>query len=100
MPVYPGSRYEGIGRSALVESNGQVDAILHTRKRLTSTDLGEANFVQELEVGDELDLLASDFGGKSRLWWVIADLNEVVDPFSIPVGTKLVIPSEAEFAKR
>lgn len=100
MPVYPGSRYEGVARSALVRTNGQQDAILHSRERVKAEDLNEDSVVHEFEVTEELDLLAYDFGGKTRLFWLIADINEIVDPFNIPVGTKLVIPSEEDFSKR
>jgi hypothetical protein len=100
MPVYPGSRYEGVARSALVRTNGQVDAILHSRERVKAEELGEGDVIHEFEVTEELDLLAFDFGGKTRLFWLIADVNEIIDPFNIPVGTKLIIPPEEDFSKR
>ena len=39
--------------------------------------------------GDRIDLIAADYYGDSRLWWVVADLNadRFDDPLDIPVGT-------------
>lgn len=39
-----------------------------------------------------LDIIAYNFYGTPRFWWVIALANEIIDPFDIPVGTTLRIP--------
>tara|TARA_R100001509_G_scaffold165100_1_gene145137 strand:- start:2423 stop:2731 length:309 start_codon:yes stop_codon:yes gene_type:complete len=45
--------------------------------------------------GDRLDLLADQFYGDPRLWWVISTANKNLPQNSIhlPVGTQLRIPS-------
>lgn len=44
--------------------------------------------------GDRIDLIANQLLGSSSLWWKILDSNpEITDPFSIPVGTTIRIPS-------
>jgi len=40
-----------------------------------------------------IDLIAWRYYGDVRLWWVIAEVNEIGDPLEIPVGTRLRIPS-------
>jgi len=100
MPVYPGSRYQGVGRSAIERTAGVLDTILHTRERLKAEDLGEGYVVHTVETGDELDLLAWYYGGKARLGWLIADVNELVFPFDLEVGQELIIPPPEEFSKR
>lgn len=46
------------------------------------------------EESSTLDSLAFDYYGDSQLWWVIADTNiATVDPFNIPCGTEILIPS-------
>jgi hypothetical protein len=43
-----------------------------------------------------IDLLAYDFLGNSKLWWVIAQYNSIIDPHSeIVEGKYLRIPSTA-----
>lgn len=45
--------------------------------------------------GDRLGLLAHEAWGDAKLWWLLCDLNDVVDPWAIEVGTVLRIPSRA-----
>lgn len=41
-----------------------------------------------------LDLLADDFYGTPHLWWVIASVNNILDPLvSVPEGTKIRVPT-------
>lgn len=39
-----------------------------------------------------LGLIAQDAYGDPSLWWVLADVNDVVDPFNLPVGEELRVP--------
>lgn len=43
--------------------------------------------------GTRLALLAHDAYGRADLWWVLADVNDLVDPFNLPVGEELRIPA-------
>jgi hypothetical protein len=45
--------------------------------------------------GDRLARIATDAWGAPQLWWLICDLNEIVDPFAIAVGARLRLPSRA-----
>ena len=45
--------------------------------------------------GDRLPLIAARAWGTSRLAWLVCDLNGVVDPWGIEVGTRLRLPSRA-----
>ena len=49
----------------------------------------------EVTLGFEnrIDLVAYECYGNCSLWWVIAEYNEIKDPFFLPLGTKLIIPS-------
>lgn len=40
-----------------------------------------------------LDKLAYETLGDSKFWWVIAYVNGIKDPFNIPNGTELRIPT-------
>ena len=48
--------------------------------------------VHEVIDGDRLDTIAFKYYGNSRLWYIIADANEITNPFEIEVGSKLIIP--------
>lgn len=48
-----------------------------------------------LHAGERLDILASTYYGDEELWWIIALANRIHDPFSLTVGSRLRIPSDA-----
>lgn len=42
-----------------------------------------------------LDLLSNDFYGTPQLWWVIASVNNMLDPLvAVPEGTPMRIPTK------
>jgi len=44
--------------------------------------------------GDRIDYVAQVLLGSSSFWWKIMDLNpEYLDPFTIPIGATIRIPS-------
>lgn len=47
-------------------------------------------------VGDRLDKLASQYLSDDEYWWVIALVNHVEYPLSIPIGTELKIPMDVD----
>ena len=42
-----------------------------------------------------IDTLANEYYGDSKYWWIIANVNNLSDPFEIPVGTVLRIPPQS-----
>lgn len=51
--------------------------------------------MHEWRDGDRLGLLAYRAWGDATLWWLVCDLNDVLSPFDIAVGTRLRLPSRA-----
>jgi len=92
MPIFRGSRYEGIEMTGVRGPDGRVRRTLHAREPRGADDLGPGALVHEVQAGEELDLLALRYGGKSRLWWLLADVNGIMFPLDLPPGTRLVIP--------
>lgn len=45
-----------------------------------------------LKEGEYLWDLAYKFYGDSKLWWIIADTNDIYNPFELEIGVELVIP--------
>ena len=43
---------------------------------------------------DTLITIANKFYGNGRYWFIIADINEIINPFDLEVGTNLIIPSK------
>ena len=49
--------------------------------------------VDQITAG-RLDVIAKMFLGESRLWWVLAQYNKILDPFGeVVAGAQLFIPS-------
>lgn len=56
-------------------------------------DDSDIRYVVEAKFSGRLDLIAAQFLGESRMWWVIAQYNAVLDPFTeIVPGRELRIP--------
>lgn len=44
------------------------------------------------EFEDRLDFVAEEYLGDGHLWWVIAEYNNIVNPFNVKAGTSIKIP--------
>ena len=40
------------------------------------------------------------FGGAERLWWLIADINNIEKPWDIVPGMELIIPTGTDLSMR
>ena len=43
-------------------------------------------------VNDTLDTLSLKYYGNPLYWWIIADINNIQDPFNLKVGKILIVP--------
>lgn len=57
---------------------------------------GQAYNVHTWKLGDRLDKLASQYLSDDEFWWVIALVNGIDYPLSIPIGTQLKIPVDVD----
>jgi nucleoid-associated protein YgaU len=48
--------------------------------------------VYQVIEGDRLDTLAFKFYNNSRLWYILADTNNIINPFELEIGQSLIIP--------
>lgn len=99
MAVYRGSRYQGTKATGVLVADGTIRPFMHLRDPLTSEDV-ETGFVSyETKSGDELDGLAFQAGGKSTLWWILADINEIFFSLDLPIGVNLTVPTQKFFRR-
>ena len=101
MPVFRGSRYDGVRFTGILGEDGKVRKFLHAREQLTLQELDEPVLIQDFQLNDELDALANRAAGKPRLWWVLADVNEILFPLAVDAdstdagikpGTEISVP--------
>jgi len=58
-------------------------------------DISDISYVVENFYEGRLDLIAATFYDEPRFWWVIAQYNNIIDPFSeIIPGRVLLIPTK------
>jgi nucleoid-associated protein YgaU len=65
---------------------------LGTRPRIDTTARYDDRF-HTVTDGDRLDLIAHQYLGDARLWWIIADYNDIFFPLDLTPGAVLRIPS-------
>ena len=96
---FKGSRYEGLPRTRVVGADEVSKTFLHLRTMLTSDDVNEDPDIITHTVidGDMIDDLALRYGGSETLWWIIVEVNEMIDPFNLVAGQELLIPSKDFF---
>jgi hypothetical protein len=89
--IYSDSRYANGAILKVQDARNEVYRLAVYRKFPTA----RANFYTYTWVeGDRIDRVAFDLLGSPTFWWKIMDFNpEILDPFSIPIGTSLRIPS-------
>jgi nucleoid-associated protein YgaU len=57
---------------------------------------GDSIYTVTLPAANRLDKISNFFYNTPLLWWAIAQVNNLVDPFlDIPVGTQLRIPQRS-----
>lgn len=53
----------------------------------------EATYIVGVETANRLDLVSYRCYSTAKYWWVVALANNIIDPFDVPYGTVLRIPS-------
>jgi len=91
--VYPGSRYEGVAVTQIIRADGTTATYLHSRKITEEEDARPDIVEHRVQEGESLGLLAFIYGGREQDYWLIADINNILDPnASLIVGSVLKVP--------
>lgn len=88
------SRYAG---SILIRDAG--GETLGTRQRIDTKPRYDDRF-HTVADGDRIDLIAHRYLGDARLWWIIADYNDLFFPLELEIGAVLRIPSPEHLQMR
>jgi hypothetical protein len=89
------SRYYAIPEAVYVAPDGSRIAYKTRRLPPRSGTLAVQSIVT-VNAGDRLDLIAARAMGDPRLFWRIADANDALNPFDLPVGRRaLNVPAIA-----
>ena len=93
MSIFPGSRYRTASVIAIPPPDGsdKFRAFLSQAEVLSKDLLTENSYNYTTERGDLLDLVAFRASGLSRLWWAVADWNDIDYLFDVKPGDDFVI---------
>ena len=96
MPIFEGSRYAGVEFTAIRGKDLRVRKWLHPSDPFRFASVSPDWVIHEVKSGDILDLIAYIYTGKNadkaRLWWMIAEVNNILFPLDIEPGIELAIP--------
>lgn len=79
-----------------LRATGEVYHYLRIREALPPADDDERVVWR---AGSRLERIARDAWGTPKLWWLLIDLNDLVDEWAIPVGTELRVPSRTRIER-
>ena len=99
MSVYRSSRYR-TGKIFRVRAtrNGETQKlpVIYTRDSLVAN--AEVALIHTVQAGERIDQLAYKYAKDSSLWWVIAEVNNLIRfPLFMRPGLQLKIPTLAAF---
>ena len=77
--------------SCIILQDGTEES-LGSRKRIDSSPRSDDRFHTVVD-SDRIDNIAYRYLADSKLWWIIADYNDIFFPLELPVGSVLRIPS-------
>ncbi len=96
MPVFHGSRYEGVAFSGIPGVDNTTRAWLHPRRPVRLDDISPDWILYTVVKGDTLDSIVYRYtqfnADKTKLWWLVADVNDLQFPLDIVPGQELIIP--------
>ena len=99
MPIFSGSRYEGVDITGIKTLDGNIRKFLHDRRIFSREDIGPDSIEHVVSGDEQLDGLAETFYGDQNLWWLIADVNDIHFALDLAPGQRLLIPSPAVVAE-
>ena len=97
-PFGPQSRYNGVGLGVL-QRPGEPRQV-YVLRRFIPSPTGRTSIAHHVVSANERpDLLAARFLGDPLLYWLIADMNAVVDPHDLTdvLGRRVAIPQAPGF---
>ena len=93
MAILRGSRYQGVPITGVRNVEGNERKFINDRRIFSLDDVGEDAIEHTLVGGEELDSLASRYYDDDKLYWLIADVNDILFPFDVEPGQVIVVPN-------
>lgn len=93
MSILRGSRYAGIPITGLRTTDGKERKYINDRRIYSIDDVGEDAIEHTIVGGQQLDTLADLYYKDDKLYWLIADVNNILFPLDITPGQIVIVPN-------
>lgn len=96
MAIFKGSRYETVTEVTPIvdRPDRKVRLFLHNRKFYLRENTKTPFTIHEVVNGQLIDMIAYAYYGDERLWWLIADYNDLDYAWDLFPGQILLIPTK------
>ena len=86
-------------KTVLVDSNKELDYLTTKLPELKTKPKDTSFIVNAYHIG-RLDLVSQEIFDTPSLWWLIAHVNDIIDPLEdMYLGQELIIPSTIDYYK-
>jgi len=93
VPILRGSRYQGVPITGIRTDDGKERKFINDRRIFSLDDVREDALEHTLVGGEQLDNLADLYYKDDKLYWLIADVNDILFPLDIEAGQVIIIPN-------
>jgi len=76
--------------SFILEYTSEIDLL--KRDKITYSGNNPNDQVHQIVEEEKIWNIAAKYYGDSKWWWVLCDVNEIDNPFDLPIGDLLIIP--------
>lgn len=93
MAILRGSRYQGVPITGVRTTDGVERKFLNDRKIFSLDDVRDDAIEHTIVGGQQLDTLAEIYYKNDKLYWLIADVNDILYPLDIVPGQIVIVPN-------
>lgn len=80
-----------------IDSNGYAEEAFPRKTVINSIEENNNNTIIVDKLNENrLDFIAQEYLNNPYYWWILAEYNNIVNPFDIPSGTEIIIPNSFE----
>jgi len=93
VPILRGSRYQGVALTGIKDQDGKERKLINDRRIFSIKDVGEDAIEHTIVGQQQLDNLAEIYYKDDKLWWVIADVNDIFFMLDVVPGQTVIVPN-------
>jgi hypothetical protein len=80
-----------------LQCRGRVYDELSLKSIKNISKLKKLPIAEKISINKPIDFISLEKLGDEQYWWVLAYINDIIDPMDIPHGTVIKIPDKSSF---